>query len=202
MTQKKKQAGKLVKMVVAHKPANIDAAVIMATLEREAAPSIKRVTALVVSDQGSYKLAGELMKGVKDIAKVAKEREEQFTVPLKKLLADVTTLFKPFRDNVKMVEQDVKGKMLVWIEQSKKETLKLAEKFESGEIKKVSTLVSKRAALSIDSNVRKTWQAVPVKESLTPREYLVPDIDAIKAALKSGKKVAGWEWRQVESIVI
>lgn len=202
MTRKKKTAGKLVKMVVASKPANVDAAVIMATLEREAAPSIKRVTALVVDDQDSYKLAGELMKSIKDIAKIANEREEQFTVPLKKLLTDVTTLFKPFRDNVKLVEQDVKDKMLAHVEQSKKETLKLQESFDNGDIKKVSTLLNKQAAVSVDSKVRKTWQAVAVNDSLTLRDYLIPDVAKIKGALKNGKKVAGWEWRQVESIVI
>ena len=181
---------------------NVDASIVMQALEKQATPAIKKVNSLVVNDHESYTQAGELMKGIKEIAKIAKEREDQFTVPLNKLLTDIRSLFKPFRDNVKMVEQDTKDKMLKYLESTKKEVKKLEEKFDSGEIKKVSTLVSKTAALQIGSNVRKVWEAVPVNVEQTPREYLVPDEAKIKDALKSGKTVKGWKWEQVEHIII
>ena len=184
------------------KSPNVDASIVMQALEKQAAPALKKVSTLVVNDADSYKLAGELMKSVKDVAKIAKEREDQFTVPLNKLLTDIRSLFKPFRDNVKLVEQDTKEKMLQYIESTKKEVKKLEQQFDNGEIKKVSTLVSKTAALQVSSNIRRVWEAVPVNVEQTPREYLVPDEAKIKEALKCGRKVKGWEWKQIEHISI
>jgi len=181
---------------------NIDASIVMKSLEKQAAPQIKQISSLKVVCKDDYNTAAELMKSVKNIAKQAKEKEESITDPLKQVIKDVQSLFKPFRNQVAELEADTKSKMLAFVSSTTKAIAQVNERFESGEIKKVSTVISKTNALEIDSNVRKTWKAVPVNPTQTPREYCIPDEVKIREALKAGKSVRGWEWRQVESINI
>ncbi len=181
---------------------NVDASIVMKSLEKQAAPQIKQISSLKVTCKDDYNTAAELMKSVKGIAKQAKEKEESLTEPLKQVIKDIQSLFKPFRTQVAELEADTKSKMLAFVESSSKQQAQLSQRFEDGEIKKVSTLVSKTSALTIDSNVRKTWKAVEIDASKTPREYLVPDETLIREALKAGKVVKGWEWKQVDSISI
>ncbi len=187
------------------KQKNNDAAIVMAALEKESAPTIKKVSNLVIESNEDFELAGQLMKLLKQKATQAREREESLTNPLKSVLADIRTLFKPFRDNIDILEFDTKRKMLAFSTQQSAQAKKLEADFASGKIKKVSTLLSKQNELEVSSafsGVRKTWTAVCVDADKTPRAYMVPDEVAIKAALKAGKKVAGWEWKQIESIAI
>lgn len=182
-----------------------DVLVIMKSLEKQAKPSIAKVSDLTIKSQSDFELAGKLLGEVKELAKQAKAKEETFTVPLNKLLKDTRELFKPFRDLVNKVEIDTKGKMLEFIESNKKEALKLEQQFADGKIKKVSTVVEKINALDTTSQfsqLRKVWTAFEVDGSQTPREFLVPDTQAIREALKAGRKVKGWEWKQVEQIAI
>jgi len=183
----------------------LQVSIVVENLKKQAAPNIKKVNTLEIKTNSDFELAGKLVKELKGYAKLALIEEEKFTVPLKKLLADSKSLFKPFRDSVDEIESDIKAKMLAYTSAQSKAKSKLEEKFASGEIKKVSTLVSKTSALDIVSNnsqVRKVWTAIEVDAKLTPREFLVPDLPAIKEALKAGGSVAGWKWEQVETIAI
>jgi len=181
---------------------NVDAAVVMKSLEKLAAPQIKQISSLTIKSKDDYATAAELMRSVKNIAKQAKEKEESLTEPLKQVIKDIQSLFKPFRNQVAELEADTKAKMLAFVASTTKQIQAVNERFENGDIKKVSTVISKTNALEIDSNVRKTWKAVPVNPTQTPREYCIPDEVKIREALKAGKSVRGWEWRQVESISI
>lgn len=179
-----------------------DALIIMKALEKEASPNIKRISNLTISSQDDYATAATLLKMVKNLAAQAKDKEDSLTSPLKNVIADIKTLFVPFRNTVAALEIDTKAKMLAFVISSQKKIAVLESKFESGEIKKVGTLIAKTNALEISSNVRKIWTAIEVDGTQTPREYMVPDVTAIREALKTGKKVKGWEWKQVESIAI
>lgn len=182
-----------------------DALIVLKALQKESLSPSKRLSSLEIKTQEDFELAGVLLKQLKGYGKQALEREEQFTTPMKKLLTDMKNLFNPFRDSVALIELDTKDKMLAFVERNKQAQLKLEKQFASGEIKKVSTLVSKQTALEITSTsaqVRKVWTAIEVDARKTPREYLIPDTAAIKAALKDGKTVAGWEWKQIESIAV
>jgi hypothetical protein len=187
------------------KTPNADALIVLKALEKESKSPIKQLSDLKITTQQDYELAGELLKGLKQLAANAEAREKVFTVPLAKLIEDVRSLFRPFRSSVTQVEADTKTKMLAFVKEQQAAEQKLLADFQAGKIKKVSTLVTKQKELAVSSSfsqVRKVWTAVEVDARKTPREYLVPDVAAIKAALKEGKQVAGWKFEQVESIAV
>lgn len=182
-----------------------DALVVMKALEKEAKPQMRKVSNLEIKTQEDFDTAGKLLKNVKELAKGAKAREESITKPLTKVIADVRDLFRPFLSSVKELEEDTKTKMLAFANKADEKKEKLMKDFQEGKIKNVQTVVSKTNALEIengDAKIKKVWTAVCVDEKKTPREYLVPDEVKIKEALKAGKKVPGWEWRQEKSIAI
>jgi len=182
-----------------------DVMIVLKNLEKEVAPHKKKISSLEVHTKEDFELAGKLMKNIKEVAKRAKEREETFTVPLNKLLKDTRDLFRPFRNSIDELEADTKLKMAAFLESQKAKARQLEQDFADGKIKKISTVVSKTNALEVTSQhsqIRKVWTAIEVDASLTPREFMVPDVAKIKEALKEGRKVKGWEWRQVESIAI
>jgi hypothetical protein len=82
---------------------------------------------------------------------------------------------------------------------------KVQAKFESGEIKKVSTLLGKQAELhtsSEDASVRRVKVVEITDEKKIPREYLVPNLVAIKNALLQGVTVQGAKIVEQKSIAI
>lgn len=183
----------------------LTALVVLKSLQKDAQKPIKAITDLEISTNEDFTLAGMHLKQVKQIAKLAKDKEEVFTIPLKKLLADVTNLFKPFRDEVKQIEESTKAKMLEFTNQQEQAKKQLEQDFSDGKIKKVDTLLKKSAALEVSSafsQTRKIWTAIEVDGTKTPREYMEPNLAAIKEALKAGKKVNGWKWEQVNSIAV
>ncbi len=184
---------------------NADALIVLKALEKDSKKAIKQLSDLVINDQASFDLAGETLKGLKTLGADAEAKEKSLTDPLTKVIADVRSLFKPFRSQVALVEADVKQKMLSYLTANKAKEQKLLADFDAGKIKKVSTVIAKQKTLEVSNGaaqVRKVWTAIAVNETLTPREFLIPDKVAIKEALKAGKKVAGWKWEQVDSIAV
>lgn len=182
-----------------------DALVVLKALEAEAKGPLQKVKRLEIRTQADFDLAGELLGKAKMLSARAKEREESLTKPLTGVVKDIQALFRPFRNQVREIEETKKADMLAFLSRNKEKQAKLSEDFEAGKIKKTSTLVTKNLELEVVANtsvIRKVWTAVPVSPELTPREYMVPDEGKIKEALKVGKKVKGWEWKQVDNIAI
>ncbi len=187
------------------KPADVSASVILSALRKEAKRPTDKISSLTIKSNEDLDTAAVLLKELKSYAKQADDKEKSLTEPLTKVVKDIRALFKPFKDSIEQIEADTKLKMSVYLEQNKAALKKLDADFDSGKIKKVSTLVTKQAVMHISSSsmqVRKTWTAIEVDAKKTPREYLVPDLPSIKEALKAGKKVAGWKWEQVDTIAV
>lgn len=185
-----------------------DALVLISVLKQQSKGAEKQISNLVVKTQTDYENAIVLLKTLKEYDKRAEEKELSLTDPItetlriqKKLRSDISELFAPFRNNITQITEDTKQKLLVYIEANKVQAAKLESDFEAGKIKKVATLVGKTAALVTSGN-RKVWSAVCINEQQTPRQYLIPDLVAIKAALKEGKQVTGWKWEQIDQITI
>lgn len=179
--------------------------VILKSFQKSTAAPLRKVSDLVIKSKADFDHAAVMMKEIKQYEKMAKEKEDSLTEPLTKAVKDIKALFKPFLDKAAAVESDTKAKMLEYMAKTEKQLQQLNEDFENGKIKKVTTVVAKSAELQLGggaAQLRKTWTAVPIDVSKTPREYLVPDESAIRDALKAGKKVAGWDWKQVDSIAI
>jgi len=176
--------------------------VVVKSLEKNAAPLIRKLADFKIKSNDDYSKAVELTKDLKNIAKEANDQLKTITDPLKKASDAARDIFRPFLNKVSGIEQAIKIAMLDWQSKLIEKKGALAEKFESGEIKKASTYLKKEAELDHKEGVRMIWTAVEINAKKTPREYLIPDETKIKAALKEGKKVEGWEWKQVPNIAI
>lgn len=179
--------------------------IVLASLSKKAKPLQNKLSDLEVKSQSDYDLAGNLMKQLKTLAKESEAEKKKMTDPINQTLKAVREHFKPFEDVVAELEVNTKAKMLAFVEKQEAEQKKLEEKFEQGKIKKVSTLVAKQDELHVSSqhsSIRKVKVVEVENESKIPREYLVPDMAAIKEALLAGKKVNGCKLVDKNNIAI
>lgn len=182
----------------------VDAAIVLRSLESEAQPLFKKLKAVTsITTQDEYDRALTLTKNLKELARLAKEKEQSFTIPLNDLIKKARELFKPFTSMVETTEANIKTLMLEYVKQQQSALKKLEGDFSNGKIKRVSTFANKAAEFSAKkSGNRKVWKAICDDTSKTPKKFLIPDIPAITEALKNGEKVNGWSWQQVDQIAI
>ncbi len=182
----------------------VSAVTVLTSLQEEAKPLMKKlgkIEAIETKDQ--YNQAMAKMKAVKELGKMAKAKELTITDPLNKVIKDVRELFRPFLSAVSNLEGELKTKMLEFQERQELAEKKLEQDFADGKVKSINSYAKQSAELAMNrSGTRKVWKAVATDVSKTPKAYMVPDTAAITAALKEGKKVAGWELVQEKSIAI
>lgn len=179
--------------------------VVIASLERQAAPALRRVLNLSIETKADYELAAETIKALKALSAEAKRQEQEITEPLKGVIKKTQNLFRPFQDKVSETEAITKEAMGKFLDGQKKIALRLEEDFESGKIKKISTIVTKQNELKVTNGaaqVRKVWTLFVDDPNKIPREYMVPDLALIREAYKNGMYVEGCRWEQVETIAI
>lgn len=176
----------------------LSAAVVAAALEKEARPIVKRIAALKLVDKDGYKTMQAELRLLNELGKRAKQHQDEIVMPILGSVERIKELFSPFRSFVNQTIEAKKEQMAEFLESSKAKKEQLATDFKSGKIKKVSTLVAHTNALEVSG--RKTWTAVAVDASKTPRQYLLPDMPMIRQALAAGKHVPGWKWEQVETV--
>jgi len=179
--------------------------VVIASLQKKAAPLIKRLAEFKIDTQADYDKAAVTLRQIKEFAKEAEDRQRLILIPLQQATKATKELFSPFFAQVTQLQEAVKARMVDFLNHQEREKVKLEKAMDSGEIKRVSTFMRKTAALEVDSDaatVRNIKVLVMLDESKTPRAYLVPDQAAIKAALVAGKKVAGWKLDTQKNIAI
>lgn len=189
------------------KTEQINTAVVVASLQKQAQPLVKHLSTIAtINTKQEFELAAEKIKSLKNLAQLADTEEKKISAPLNDALKATREHFKPFKNLVGEWEQKIKLLMSVFVEGQKKKLAKVEEDFSTGKIKKLSTAQNKMEAIvpeNTDSvQVRKVWTMRIVDEKKIPREFLVPNEAAIKAALKNGSKVPGCVWEQTESICI
>lgn len=182
-------------------PKAVSAQVVLKSLEKQSAPLIRKLSDFKIKDNDDYEKAFELTKDLKAFGKEVDRQLRTITDPLKQATDAARAIFRPLLDRVKEIDAAIKNEMLLYQSKLSKKKAALDEKFETSNMRS-ATYVKNSADLSLDTGIRKVWQAIAVAPELTPREYLVPDESKIKDALKAGKKVKGWEWKQVDSIAI
>lgn len=190
------------------KPEAVKSAVVaerLVTLSKQATPYMTKAANLHIRSQEDYQSLAATLAKIKDIRKIAVEEKEKFTKPLNELLRTTNAHFKPFLDKIDALEATKKNEMVKYLNAQEAKTAKLQERFDSGEIKKVSTLLGKQAELhttSEDASVRHVKVVEVTDEKKIPREYLVPNLVAIKNALLQGVTVPGAKIVEQKSIAI
>lgn len=200
--------GKRPKKAIAKQPEvklEVDSAVVALSLQKKAAPISKKISSLVIKTEHDYESAAVLLKQLKDYAAEAKKKQDDMLDPLKLVADRIKNHFKPFLDSVKLIEKDTKDKMDKFLELRESAVQKVVNAFEEGKIAKPQTYLKKIKELSVTSSVANvamldTVEVVDI--SKIPREYMLPDLKAIKEALLAGKKVAGCKLTKTRSIRI
>jgi glycerate kinase len=171
-------------------------------LEKKASSSInklKRITSITTEEE--YNQARDQTKILKDVLSEATKQKKEMTDGIQKTLKAIQAHFKPFENKVAVIESEIKTLMAKFLDKKEEKKIQLEEKFSKGKMK-VSTFADKSSALSSSAGVRKVEKLFINDVSKIPREYLVPDEDKIKQALKEGTKIAGCELKRVNSISI
>jgi len=186
-------------------PQEISTAIVIASLEKQAAPSIRRVTDLKIKTKDDFELAATLVKQLKGLSALAKQEEDTMVNPAKATIKAIQAHFKPFQNKVAEIETEVKTKMGEFLVAQKKLSAKVEQDFEDGKIRKISTIVAKQAELRVDNGtaqVRKVWKLFIDSPKEIERIYLMPDEVAIKEAFRAGGYVSGCRYEQIDSITI
>ena len=185
----------------------VNAQVIVETLGKKTSKTFKELSTLrAIRSQEEFDRAGELIKVLKTVAKVAKEEQRKITDPLTQALDAVREHFRPFYERVSEAEQQVKTIMTFYLTENKTKIAELEEKVSTGEISNISTFVRKVAKLTTENNsatIRKVWKASIIDEAKIPRKFLQPNVGLIVEHLKKGgAPIPGVVWEQVDSIAI
>lgn len=204
MTKKKDNFSVSVKIPGSVKE-KVSTQVVLASLQKKAGPLIKQLETIDEVNKANYDKAAETLKALKAIGKEADAQLHAIIDPIRAAEKAAKEHFKPFTNSIAELETSVKLKMSIYVENQNRKSMQVLKDFEVGKIKKVETVLAKQAEFEVSSesaSVRKLTRAKAVNKALTPREYLIPDERAILDALKSGKKVKGWELETVNSIAI
>ena len=151
----------------------------------------------VVDGKASVELGEQVLRNIKGVEESIVERRTEITRPLMGSLASVRELFKPFEAALADAKKTVKGKLLDYT-LAQEEIQRLAqEKIEARLAKgaiRADTAVAKLESLNdskVKTNTRTVRKLSITDESMLPREFLVPNREAITKALFEGLSVPG-----------
>lgn len=177
----------------------------LAVVKKDASQVVLHASNLVITSQAQLEEATEFLSTVKSAMKRIKEEKDKVLKPLLAAVDAERDRWRQIEQQTTDAEKIVKGKMETFIEKQKAEAeaqqAKLQKKFEKGEIKKEGTLARKMSMIEAPTKSVSTASGASIKTreidvfhydvELIPREYLLPNEALIKAAIKSGKTIAG-----------
>lgn len=174
------------------------------TIEQTINPVVTAATALVIATGDDMVRATELLSNVnKNLDRVTAE-EDKVLKPLKEAVKAEQARWKPYKTALEAARDAVRKAMSIYqtaeMKRRAEAEAKLAARVEKGTMKletaarKSSELATPEQSVSTDVGMVKfrTVQRLQIIAiNMVPREYLIPDETAIKAALKAGIKVPG-----------
>lgn len=166
----------------------------------------RKADAIEITKSEEYANAVDIVAKLKEIGSKIKEKKESLTKPLNEALRNARELFAPLEMQFSNAEGIIKGKLLDYKrkkdEEARIEEARIAARVEKGTLK-IETAERKMEAVErIDTttrgdvgeiSIRKIKKVRIVNESLIPREYLQPDMVAIRRDALGGKAIAGVE---------
>ena len=170
--------------------------------QAEAALVVEVVRDFKITDDVSYKAAGELLIEVKGAAKELDEVRTSFVKPLNDIVREVNAFFKPAQDFFKQAEAVAKAAIGAYVlaQRAEQQRLLLAASTAAAQVT-VAQVVAGRpdpavtlmqaaqdaAAPQMDGvSIREVFEWDLMDASQVPREYLSPDTAKINAAVKAG----------------
>lgn len=194
----------------------------MTVATQELAPIKAQVTRLEnqaesiqITTPEEYTAAVDLVSKLKDAGSKIKDLKESVTKPLNEALKNARKLFAPVEEQFENAERIMKGKLLAYKKlrdaEVAAEEARIAAKVESGKMK-LETAERKVGAIERvesttrgkvgEAQIRKIKKVRITDESLIPRQYLVPDMVAIRRDALGGKTIAGVEVYEEETVAV
>jgi hypothetical protein len=198
-------------------PAKVSEANIV-QIRKDATKLSTHVQELTVESAEDVAQAAEVLANIAKATKHIEAQQKQVTSRLDELKKIEKARWKPALDLLNAADQKLRGQVIQYrrIEQAnaKKEEERILKQLTTGRIKKETTAMAKLDA--VQSSVMgktvasdsgsvgfRTLQKLSiVDENKIPREYLVPDEQKIKAALKVGKSVPGCVIIEEETLAV
>ncbi len=174
----------------------------------------RKATQMVVTSKEEEEEAAKISGRLKEIGSQIKAQKESITKPANEALKNARLLFKPLEEAYEGALQIVNSKILSYKqkvrEEALKEEAKIAQDLESGKIKKIETAERKIENIERVDNttkteeggvqIRKVRKVRIINETLIPRNYLVPDMVAIRRDALGGQEIAGVEVFEEETL--
>lgn len=168
----------------------------VALIEKQATPVLTSAVKLAIKNQEDYTAAANVLSQIKAQQKIVKAESDKELVPLKQGIDAVKARWSGITSKLVEAELDLKDRMLLWHNKQEAKRIALEQKFEEGKIKTTATLekqLAKVVPVSATASVRKKKVYTVVNEAAIPREFMVPDMSAIKTSFENGVPVPGVE---------
>ena len=155
------------------------------------------VTSVVVNNQESYDAAIVVGKKLSALKKKIEEDEKSITKPINDSLKIIRDKYRPYKDSVERLIDDVKSKMKAWYEEeAKKKAIaeeRIAKRVEKGTMKE-TTAVNKLANMETAEAGGAMTSVLKVRVTdwrLVPEQFLELKETEVKKAIRAGEVVPG-----------
>lgn len=185
----------------------------LAVIKGQVSKLENQALAVKIESQEEYTTAIDIVSRLKTIGSTIKQKKESVTKPLNEALRNVRNLFAPLEEQYTKAESIIKGKLLDYKRQKDAEAAaeeaKIAAKVESGKMRletgekkleQIERVENTTRGKVGEVSVRKIKKVRITNESLIPREYLEPNMVAIRRDALGGKQIAGVEVYEEESL--
>lgn len=174
-----------------------------------------KANAVEIKTQEDYADAIDLVSKLKDTASTIKNKKEAITKPLNEALRNARSLFAPIEEQFENAEIIIKTKLLDYKRKIDEEVRikeeAIAKRVEAGTLKletaekkveNIERIENTMKGKTGELQIRKVKKVRIINELLIPREYLEPNMVAIRRDALAGKQIAGVETFEEESMAV
>lgn len=173
-------------------------------LETDAAQTSTYLATYEIVTDEDFKAAAEMCAEVITQAKTIDTQRRTFVDPLNKVVKSLNAFFKKPLVHLDACEALLKKKLAAFANQQAKERDKLLKEAgaqaQEGDMDQAEALIEKAESRTPPEvagvSMRTTWEGKVTDEKLIPREYLTPDLKALKAITKAkgrDPEIPGWK---------
>tara|TARA_R110000751_G_scaffold48916_1_gene108693 strand:- start:462 stop:1046 length:585 start_codon:yes stop_codon:yes gene_type:complete len=160
---------------------------------------------VVIQDTEQYDFVAKCAVEVRGKYKEVEGQRTAITKPMLEAKRQVDNFFKPALNALKSAEVSFKGSMAAYhreVEAKRQAALDAAQTAEGDELVEALAVVSQAAPKTKGTYAKDTIEPILEDESKLPREYLMPDMQKIRAAAKAGIGIPGVRLERKTSIVV
>lgn len=181
--------------------------IVVASIESQAAPLVKKLKRITAVTKDNFAEAGIQLKALVAVKKEGLRQQAELLSSTKRTEKLIRSLFKPALDRLTATENEYRELILKYVKSSTQKQIQIVNDYGSNKIKKISTYNDKLADATVDKvkggvSLKKVKKLFIVDENKIPRSFMVPDEVAIRQAFIDGKKVAGCEFKEVDSLSV